>query len=50
MVDAAFNGSGKVAGLEGWRIENLAPVKLPEVVLFISCLLIQIINIYISNN
>ncbi|CAM6031400.1 unnamed protein product [Sphagnum compactum] len=31
MTDPAFVGSGKKAGLELWRIENLAPVKLPKV-------------------
>ena len=30
MVDAAFIGAGKVAGVEVWRIENMAPVKLSE--------------------
>ena len=31
MVEPAFRGAGQVEGLELWRIENLAPVKIPEV-------------------
>jgi antibiotic biosynthesis monooxygenase (ABM) superfamily enzyme len=31
MVDAAFVGAGKKAGMELWRIEKLAPVKQPKV-------------------
>jgi hypothetical protein len=31
MVEPAFNGAGQVEGMELWRIENLAPVKIPEV-------------------
>ena len=29
-VETAFTGAGKVAGLELWRIEKLAPVRLAE--------------------
>lgn len=28
-ADPAFEGVGKKEGLEGWRIENLKPVRLP---------------------
>ncbi|CAM9904724.1 unnamed protein product [Heterosigma akashiwo] len=31
MADAAFNGAGQSPGLEGWRIENMQPVKLEKV-------------------
>jgi hypothetical protein len=30
-VEAAFSGAGAKAGLELWRIEKLAPVKVAEV-------------------
>ena len=30
-VESTFIGAGKVAGLELWRIEKLAPVRIPEV-------------------
>ena len=30
-VDSTFIGAGTVAGLELWRIEKLAPVRVPEV-------------------
>ena len=29
--EPTFIGAGKVAGLELWRIEKLAPVRVPEV-------------------
>lgn len=29
--DSAFINSGKIEGLELWRIEKLSPVKLPKV-------------------
>ena len=31
MVEPAFRGAGQAEGMELWRIENLAPVKIPEV-------------------
>ena len=30
-VESTFIGAGKVAGLELWRIEKMAPVRVPEV-------------------
>jgi hypothetical protein len=32
MGEPAFRGAGKVEGLELWRIENLAPVKITPVI------------------
>ena len=39
MAEPAFNGAGRRAGLELWRIEALKPVKQPQVE-FLSILLI----------
>jgi len=31
MQDQAFQGAGRKEGIEGWRVENLSPVRLQEV-------------------
>lgn len=36
MASSTFNGAGKTAGMELWRIENLQPVKQPEVTCIIT--------------
>jgi hypothetical protein len=30
MSEPSFDNAGQKAGLELWRIENMAPVKMPE--------------------